>query len=237
MTLQSMTPDLPYPLGVTGTNRPAEMPLEDWFREAFANRGRLVALSVVRCGARHYSLDHSRQATGVAYAAWGVTGQVVAEIYPFHEAAERNDNAHNFFWQVIGEEDNPTYFEACPLEVLMALTPAATPEAYMWRRECARNYPPHVFPLLHKRQQLVFPREGERWRLKANVERFPHFSAEAGRTGIIDEAGRDLISLMLDEPLPGAETWDNCISWTDDNTGGAALWEFLQECERMEERS
>ena len=235
MTLQRMTPDLPYPMGVTGTNKPLALPLEDWFRAVFANRGRLVALSVVRSGARHYSLNHTWQATGVAYAAWGVKGQVVAEIYPFHEAAESNDDAHNFFWQVIGEEQNPTYFDACPLEILMALTPAATPEAYKWRRECARNYPPHVFPQLHEHLQLVFPREGARWRLKANVERFPHFIAEKGMAGVIDEVGEDLISLKLDDSLPGAEPWDNCIWWSPDNTDGAVLWEFLLECERVEE--
>jgi hypothetical protein len=155
--------DLPYPMGITGTQKPPEQSVEDWLREVFENRGRLVAVSVVRSGARHYSLSPTMQATGIAYAAWGVDGHVIAEIYPFHEAAESNDDGHNFFWQVRFEEDNPTFFDACPLEILMLLTPAATPEAYMWRRVGARTYPPHVFPLLHERLQLVYPREGTRW--------------------------------------------------------------------------
>jgi hypothetical protein len=122
-----------------------------------------------------------------------VKGSVVAEVYPFHEAARSDDNGHNFFWQVYGEEENPTSFDQCPLEVLMELTPAATPEAYKWRRECARNFPPHVFPLLYKRLQLVFPAEGENWRLRSSVER-SSFIAEAGLEGVIEEAGERLIS-------------------------------------------
>jgi hypothetical protein len=112
MASQQMTPDLSYPGGVTGTQKPLEQPFEDWFRKRFENRGRLVAVSAVRLGARHYSLNPTMQATGVAYAAWGVNGRIVAEIYPFHEAAKSNDDTHNFFWQALSEEDNPTFFDA-----------------------------------------------------------------------------------------------------------------------------
>jgi hypothetical protein len=191
-----MTPDLPYPLGVTGTQKPVDQPIEDWFRQAFANRGRLVEQAVVRSGARHYSLSPTMQATGIAYAAWGVNGRVVAEIYPFHEAVESNDDTHNLFWQSRSEDDNPTLFDACPIEVLMQLTPAGNPEAYRWRRECARNYPPHVYPLPHEHLQLVFPREGTRWRLRTSVERYPHFIAEPGPPVV---SWRD-----------GDEAWEKC---------------------------
>lgn len=66
MTSQQMIPDLPYPMGVTGTQKPIEQPVEDWFRQAFENRGRLVAVSVVRVGARHCSLGPTMQASRIA---------------------------------------------------------------------------------------------------------------------------------------------------------------------------
>jgi hypothetical protein len=55
---------------------------------------------------------------------------------------------------------------------------------------------------------------GKAVRLSRNVERFPHFIAEQGRQGVITEWDRWQVVVKLDEPLAGAEEWDNCIIWT-----------------------
>ena len=57
---------------------------------------------------------------------------------------------------------------------------------------------------------------GRRVRLTAIVERFPHFRAEDGRTGEVVTVEPDLIAVRMDEPLDGAEEWDNEIHWFTD---------------------
>lgn len=60
----------------------------------------------------------------------------------------------------------------------------------------------------------VLPRVGQRAKLGRIVERFPHFSIAAGSAGTVTEATPDLIALTMDEPIPGAEEWDNAICWS-----------------------
>lgn len=55
------------------------------------------------------------------------------------------------------------------------------------------------------------PTVGERRVLVEDVDRYPHFLADAGLTGEVVSADEDLIELRLDEDLPGAEEWDNAI--------------------------
>ncbi|MHB8242799.1 MAG: hypothetical protein ACYDHN_12525 [Solirubrobacteraceae bacterium] len=61
------------------------------------------------------------------------------------------------------------------------------------------------------------PAFGARFRLTEPVERFPHYLAPAGATGTIVEASKHVINLHMDEYLPGAEAWDNEITWTEDD--------------------
>lgn len=56
-------------------------------------------------------------------------------------------------------------------------------------------------------------REGARVVLARAVERYPHFLAAAGLTGEVVVAEPDLISVRMDEQLPGAEAWENEIEW------------------------
>lgn len=42
-----------------------------------------------------------------------------------------------------------------------------------------------------------------------DIERYPHFIAVKGRTGVIVVADPDCIAVRLDDPLDGAEEWDN----------------------------
>lgn len=63
----------------------------------------------------------------------------------------------------------------------------------------------------------TLPAFGAHFRLTGAVERYPHFLAPVGATGTVVEACPDVISLHMDEYLPGAESWDNEIVWTIDD--------------------
>lgn len=69
--------------------------------------------------------------------------------------------------------------------------------------------------------QLAVPEQlpavGARGRLRQAVDRFPHFVVEAGSMGTVTLATGSLIALRMDEPLPGAEEWDNEVCWTCDD--------------------
>jgi hypothetical protein len=58
---------------------------------------------------------------------------------------------------------------------------------------------------------------GQRVALQADVERFPHFIAQEGSTGVVTESTPDLLTVKMTHHLPGAEDWDNKIVWTDDD--------------------
>lgn len=53
---------------------------------------------------------------------------------------------------------------------------------------------------------------GARVVLLRDVERFPSFIAAAGLTGTVVE-NTTLLGVRMDEPLAGAEEWDNCVQW------------------------
>lgn len=54
---------------------------------------------------------------------------------------------------------------------------------------------------------------GTKVRLGRDVERYPHFVAEAGLTGTVTTFSDDLVVVRLDDPVSGAEEWDNEIHW------------------------
>jgi hypothetical protein len=53
---------------------------------------------------------------------------------------------------------------------------------------------------------------GARYRLAHDIERYPNFIAKTGLTGTLILTGAEVL-LQMDEPLDGAEDWDNCIQW------------------------
>jgi hypothetical protein len=61
------------------------------------------------------------------------------------------------------------------------------------------------------------PRLGARFRLTRTVDRFDHFIASADAAGTVVDADENVISLHMDDYLPGAEPWDNEIVWTVDD--------------------
>lgn len=66
------------------------------------------------------------------------------------------------------------------------------------------------------------PKLGTRFRLARPVDRFDHFIASAGAAGTVVDADENVISLHMDDYLPGAEPWDNEIVWTVDDDYDAA---------------
>ena len=57
---------------------------------------------------------------------------------------------------------------------------------------------------------------GYRFVLTRDVDRFPHFIAKRGMTGIVKEMNPDgAIITSIDQPLRGSEEWDNELWWLD----------------------
>lgn len=63
---------------------------------------------------------------------------------------------------------------------------------------------------------------GDRVRLTRNVDRYPHFIAPAGATGVLTSCDNDLWAVRLDLKVDGAEDWDNEVQWYPDNCGDDA---------------
>lgn len=55
--------------------------------------------------------------------------------------------------------------------------------------------------------------EGERVELTRDVERYPHFIAPEGARGTVVHVSPEQFSVRMDEPIEGAEEWDNEVCW------------------------
>lgn len=64
-----------------------------------------------------------------------------------------------------------------------------------------------------ERTSMEYMPEGTRVRLTRDVERYPHFIAEAGETGTVTQ-NDEMFNVRLDSHLPGAEEWDNEVQWS-----------------------
>ncbi|MBA3865967.1 MAG: hypothetical protein H0X42_06425 [Solirubrobacterales bacterium] len=67
---------------------------------------------------------------------------------------------------------------------------------------------------------------GTRAQLRGRVERFPHFQIAAGATGTVVESSASQIALRLDEPVSGAEEWENELWWSEGTTMGSVIVAF-----------
>ena len=77
---------------------------------------------------------------------------------------------------------------------------------------------------------IVF-RNGTKVRLVQSVDRYPSFIAPAGATGVVVDDGADesglILSVLMDEPLEGAEHWGNEVLWANDDDPRDDLEEIL----------
>lgn len=48
------------------------------------------------------------------------------------------------------------------------------------------------------------------------VDRRPDFTVPPERTGIVTMLGENEVWVRFDEPIEGAEKWQNCVYWSDD---------------------
>jgi hypothetical protein len=62
-------------------------------------------------------------------------------------------------------------------------------------------------------ESKLAPPPGTRFALCEPVERGPHFVAPAGTTGTVVYVDEYVICMHMDDYLPGAESWDNEITW------------------------
>lgn len=62
-------------------------------------------------------------------------------------------------------------------------------------------------------ESRLAPAPGARFALSEPAERSPHFAAPAGATGTVVYVDEYVICMHTDEYLPGAESWDNEITW------------------------
>ena len=56
-------------------------------------------------------------------------------------------------------------------------------------------------------------REGQRVEFGALLERYPHFTIPAGATGVVDYVDSSLLSVRMDELVPGLEAWENHVDF------------------------
>ncbi len=60
------------------------------------------------------------------------------------------------------------------------------------------------------------PKVGARVRLRQDVDRYPHFIAREGSTGVVSHSDDENFWVKLDDHLDGAEEWDNEVQWFGD---------------------
>ncbi len=81
------------------------------------------------------------------------------------------------------------------------------------------------------------PAVGDRVRLRCDVVKYMDFIAPKGLTGTVTVSAADelcgYIAVVMDEPLPGAEPWDNEIHWRSgdqDDPEEYAVLHFWNDC-------
>lgn len=54
--------------------------------------------------------------------------------------------------------------------------------------------------------------------LRHDIDRYPHFIAKAGMVGVVVDVGDPQIAIAVrfNEPIPGAEDWENEVHWYAD---------------------
>jgi hypothetical protein len=74
--------------------------------------------------------------------------------------------------------------------------------------------------------EKAMPAIGERFVLIADVDRYPHFVAARGSNGTVADVSEGSVGLRLDDPLPGAEEWDDEVVWSEGV--GRGFWEDVE---------
>jgi hypothetical protein len=67
---------------------------------------------------------------------------------------------------------------------------------------------------------------GQRVRFVRDVDRFPHFIARKGETGLYIGHRMGIDAVRLDSHKVGAEEWGNCVLWGDDED--VFIWDDVE---------
>ncbi len=86
---------------------------------------------------------------------------------------------------------------------------------------------------LEAKEMMTLFVAGDRVRLRRDVERYPFFVARKGMTGVITVVEPNTIIVKLDDPLCGAQDWNNSVYWEKDFT----LEDVVADLELLEARS
>jgi len=57
---------------------------------------------------------------------------------------------------------------------------------------------------------------GTKVTVKTTITKFDHFEVPVGTTGTVDFADKNMISIRMDQKIKGAEYWDNCVHFYQD---------------------
>ena len=90
----------------------------------------------------------------------------------------------------------------------------------------ARGHAEEVYARITGRPYLRAIKEGDRFKLVREVVRFPDFIARPGLTGTVTAVSGGIRG-RIDEPVRGAEAWDNELHWD-------SLVEFVADTEPWE---
>ncbi|HYE90821.1 MAG TPA: hypothetical protein VEA38_07380, partial [Terriglobales bacterium] len=55
--------------------------------------------------------------------------------------------------------------------------------------------------------------EGQRVEFAAELDRSPDYTVPAGATGVVTYLDDSLLTIQMDEPVPGLEPWDNGVDF------------------------
>lgn len=79
---------------------------------------------------------------------------------------------------------------------------------------------------------IPLPMVGDRFELVCEVDRFPNFLVNVGKVGTVVRSNSLQIALKMDEFISGAEDWDNCIEWfeNDGHYGLGYFWPSVKPC-------
>ena len=55
--------------------------------------------------------------------------------------------------------------------------------------------------------------EGQRVEFAVALERHPHFTIPAGAKGVVAYLDDSLLTIQMDDPIPGLEAWDNGVDF------------------------
>ena len=139
--------------------------------------------------------------------------EIVKELREIQSASDEGD----IFKRVMAEMQNA---EECGgptdgdyLDLMGRIATEATRRAKICRERMEAEW--EVVRKIHEAHK-PFP-VGARVVTLEPIDRFPHFMVGAGRTGTVSVSDDHTLAVKMDDPIAGAEEWDNEIVWYEND--------------------